>query len=92
MIVRSTTGGRLLDVLTFLIAVAALIIAIAAYARTGGMRDLRRQVDSITSTTEGMREKTADVLSRMERLIRGREKAPPEQERAEDRGDRPPSA
>lgn len=81
-----------MEVLTFLIAVLALVVAVMAYARTGGIRDLRRQVDSLNSVTEGVREKTADVLSRMERLIRGREKVPAEQERAEDRGDRPPPA
>lgn len=81
-----------MQVLTFLIAVLALIVAVMAYARTGGIQDLRRRVDSLDSAAEGVREKTADVLSRMERLIRGREKAAPEQDRAEDRADRPPPA
>jgi hypothetical protein len=72
--------------------VLALVVATMAYARTGGIKDLRRQVDSLNSASESVREKTADVLSRMERLIRGREKADPEESRGDERDDRPPRA
>ncbi|MBI4413142.1 MAG: hypothetical protein HY576_02080 [candidate division NC10 bacterium] len=71
---------RLVEVLTLIIAMLALVIAVIAYTRTGGIQDLRRQVDSLSSTTESVREKTADVFSRVERLIRGRDKSPQEQE------------
>jgi len=64
-----------MEVLTLLIAVAALVIAVAAYTRTGGIQDLRRQVDSLSSASESVREKTADALARLERLIRGRERS-----------------
>lgn len=69
-----------MEVVTLLIAVVALVIAVAAYTRTGGIQDLRRQVDSLSSASESVRDKTADAIARLEKLIRGREKPP------EDRG------
>ena len=73
--------------ITLLIAVVALIIAILAYQRTGGTADLKRQVDSATSSvdltkkvesltvmTDALREKTADALDRLEKMIRKTEK------------------
>jgi len=69
--------------ITLLIAVVALIIAILAYQRTGGTADLKRhmestsssldlkkQVDSLTAMTDALREKTADALDRLEKVIR----------------------
>ena len=74
--------------ITLLIAVVALIIAILAYQRTGGTADLKRQIDSATSSvdltkkvesltvmTDALREKTADALDRLEKMIRKTEKA-----------------
>ena len=56
--------------LTFIIAVAALVIAILAYKKAGGStEDLQRQMDSI-------RQKTADTLVRVERSLRGGEDKP----------------
>jgi|OpeIllAssembly_1097287.scaffolds.fasta_scaffold1019252_1 hypothetical protein len=73
--------------ITLLIAVVALIIAILAYQRTGGTADLKRQIDSATSSvdltkkvesltvmTDALREKTADALDRLEKMIRKTEK------------------
>jgi hypothetical protein len=73
--------------ITLLIAVVALIIAILAYQRTGGTADLKRamdsppssldlkkQVDSLAAVTDALREKTADALDRLERVIRKTEK------------------
>ena len=64
-----------METITFLIAVIALVIAIIAFRRTGGMGDTRRQLDLLSSKTEGIRDKTADALQRVEELIRGREKS-----------------
>lgn len=75
-----------MEVVTLLIAVVALVISVVAYMRTGGIQDLRRQVDSLSSASESVREKTADALARLERLIRGRERSPQEKE------DDPPSS
>ncbi len=73
--------------ITLLIAVVALIIAILAYQRTGGTADLKRQIDSaassvdlkkqvesLTAMTDTLREKTADTLDRLEKMIRKTEK------------------
>lgn len=74
--------------ITLLIAVVALIISILAYQRTGGTADLKRQIDSTSSSspdlkrqvdalmamTDSLREKTADALDRLEKVIRKTEK------------------
>ena len=69
--------------ITLLIAVVALIISILAYQRTGGTADLKRQLESATSSvdlkkqvealiavTDSLRDKTADTLDRLEKAIR----------------------
>ncbi|MCJ7749200.1 MAG: hypothetical protein MUP27_15800 [Desulfobacterales bacterium] len=76
-----------MDAITLLIAVVALIIAILAYQRTGGTAELKRQLESRTSSvdlkkqmdalvaiTDSLREKTADALDRLEKVIRKTEK------------------
>ena len=73
--------------ITLLIAVVALIIAILAYQRTGGTAELKRQIeagtsspelkkqmDALASMTDALREKTADALDRLEKVIRKTEK------------------
>jgi len=73
--------------ITLLIAVVALIISILAYQRTGGTADVRRQMDSSESygdlkkqveslgtMTDALREKTADALERLEKVLRRTEK------------------
>jgi hypothetical protein len=73
--------------ITLLIAVVALILAILAYQRTGGTAELRRQieagtsspelkkqVDALVAMTDSLREKTADALDRLEKVIRKTEK------------------
>ena len=76
-----------MEAVTLLIAVAALIISILAYQRTGGAAELKRQIESKTSSldlkqematlvtmTDALREKTADALDRLEKVIRKTEK------------------
>ena len=54
--------------ITFLIAVAALVIAILAFRKTGGSsEDLQRQMESV-------RQKTADTLAKMEKSLRVEDK------------------
>ena len=73
--------------ITLLIAVVALIISILAYQRAGGVADLKRQIESVTSSvdlkkqvdglktaTDSLREKTADALERLEKSIRRTDK------------------
>jgi hypothetical protein len=53
--------------INFIIAVAALVIAILAYRKAGGSsEDLQKQVDAV-------RQKTADTLARVEKSLRGSE-------------------
>lgn len=68
-----------MEIVTLIIAVAALVFAVIAFTRTGGIQDLRRQVEALGPTTATARDRTADALDRLERLIRGREK--PQEER-----------
>jgi len=67
-----------MDVLTLLIAIVALVIAILAFQRTGGINDLRQQMEDLSAKSEhaakGARDMTADALSRLETFIRGQQK------------------
>jgi hypothetical protein len=76
-----------MDAITLLIAVVALIIAILAYQRTGGTAELKRKIEStippedlkkqlnvLAAMTDSLREKTADTLDRLEKVIRKTEK------------------
>ena len=73
--------------ITLLIAVVALVLSILAYQRTGGTTDLKRhlesatssgdlkkQVETLTTMVDSLREKTADALDRLEKTIRKTEK------------------
>jgi len=54
--------------LILLVAVAALVVALLAYKRTGGSaRDLTRELEK---PLESLRDKTADTLSKIEKSIR----------------------
>lgn len=63
---------------TLIIAVVALVVAIAAYYRTGGVTVLKKQVESLTDAggtmvskaTDSLRDKTADVLEKVEEAVR----------------------
>jgi len=50
-----------MEILTFLIAIVALIIAVMAFQRTGGAKDLRKS--------------TAELLAKMEKKVREEEAA-----------------
>jgi hypothetical protein len=76
-----------MEAITLLIAIVALIIAILAYQRTGGTAELKRQIesrasspdikkqmDALVAMTESLREKTADALDRLEKVVRKTEK------------------
>ncbi len=44
-----------MQILTFIIAIIALIISILAYRRTGGAKELRQKVDSLSSSMESLK-------------------------------------
>jgi hypothetical protein len=68
-----------MEFLTFLIAIAALVIAVLAFQRTGGIHDLRKQMEDLSEkseqATKGARDLTADALGRFESFIRGQDKS-----------------
>jgi len=48
--------------ITFIIAIIALIISILAYRRTGGAKELKKTVDSLSTTMESLKDRTGDSL------------------------------
>jgi len=78
-----------------IISIVALVIAIVAYYRTGGVADLKKQIEALTragetivsEATDSLRDKTADVLEKVGETVRGDEevkkqpKTAPKQER-----------
>jgi hypothetical protein len=78
-----------MEAFTLLIAVLALGIAIVAFKRTGGIEELRHQVEGLGGKSETAREKTADALNRLEHLIRGKEKPRTEKEEKPDEPTKP---
>lgn len=74
-----------METVTLVIAVVALVIAVVAFMRTGGIQDVRRQVEAISSRTETVRGQFADALDRLEHLVRGGER-PERQEKSGSEG------
>jgi len=66
-----------MEVFTLLIALVALVIAVIAFQRTGGIKELRQEVDSLSSRTESVRGRTANLLDRFEQVVRGKNKTAP---------------
>jgi len=69
--------------LALIIAVVALVIAIAAYRRTGGVVELQNHIQTLSSTTDSVRDRTADALNRLEQLVRGGKDRPKPDDRSE---------
>lgn len=46
-----------MEYVSFLIAIIALIISILAYQRTGGAKELKQKVDSLSSSMESLKER-----------------------------------
>lgn len=63
-----------MDVLALIVAIAALIIAVLAFRRTGGIDLLRADLESASEalgrTAHAARERTADLLEQLEGKIR----------------------
>ena len=70
-----------------IISLISLGVSVVAYHRTGGTtellkkiessassEDLKKQMDALTTITDALREKTADALERLEKVIRKTEK------------------
>ena len=82
--------------LALIIAIIALFLAFLAYQKVGGIGDLKKQTevltqigDAIIKATNSLREKTADVLDKMEAGLRAREqKAGGKKEAKEEGGEK----
>ncbi|MFQ5988613.1 MAG: hypothetical protein ACE5K9_01740 [Candidatus Methylomirabilales bacterium] len=67
-----------MEIVSLVISVVALVIAVAAFMRTGGIQELQTQVKAMTPKKDDLRTKTADALDRLGRAVRGpREGEPP---------------
>jgi hypothetical protein len=54
---------------TFIISIIALVISILAYRRTGGAKELKKTVDSLSSTMESLKDRAGEELKeRVEHL------------------------
>jgi hypothetical protein len=70
-----------MEVLAIILSLIAIAMSYVALQRTGGLtgglKDLKQQMDHLTSKTEdvakGARETTADILHRLEHMVRGSE-------------------
>ena len=61
--IRNQKGASFLSVLTFIIAVAALVLSIIAYNRTGGtISNLKSELRDFQSKVEALKEDTARQL------------------------------
>jgi len=80
-----------MEAITLLIALLALVISVIAFQRTGGIRELRQEVETLSSKSESMRDRTANVLDRFGQVVRGKSKTvpPPKQEPDEEPGTNP---
>jgi hypothetical protein len=78
-----------MTVVSLLISIAALIVAIIAYHRSGGaVEEMKKRVEELGITTESMRTKTADLLNSFEKKLRGEDK--PSRDPSTDQKDEPP--
>lgn len=64
-----------MEVLAIILSLVAVAMSYIALQRTGGLKDIRQQMDHLHSKTEdvakGARDTTADILQRLEHMIRG---------------------
>ena len=83
-----------MEAFALIISIIALIIAIVAYQKAGGRAgDLKKHTETLThvgetvaKATDSLRDKTADILDKMEAVVRGaeeRREAPKAREEAE---------
>jgi hypothetical protein len=63
--------GRGTAFLALLISIAALVIAMMAYQRTGADLKLRERVESLQHALDSARQETAKALDQLEELVRG---------------------
>ncbi len=70
--------------LALIISVIALILSIWAVKTIGGMKEIKKEVESLSSLGESLRKKTADLLDRVEKKVRGEEREEKREDQKED--------
>ena len=82
-----------MDVLALIIAIIALFMAYMAVQKVGGLGDLKKQTEVLTQigeaiikATNSLREKTADVLDKLETGLRAREQKTGTKKEAKEEG------
>lgn len=88
-----------MEYVSLILSVIALIIAILAYQKVGGLGELRKQIDQIASSaelkksiesvaaaTESIKEKTAEAIGKLEATL----KRPSKEERPPAKVEKPP--
>ena len=63
-----------MEVVALIISGIALFIAVIAFQRTGGFKDLRGRTSAVSSLTQKVRDRAANILEGLERIIRGKGK------------------
>lgn len=63
-----------MELLSLLLSIVALVLAGMAFNRTGGLRDVRRQLDALSRKAESARELAANTIDKLEDIVRGGEK------------------
>ncbi len=74
-----------MEAFTLLLALVALVIAVIAFQRTGGIKELREKIDTLSPSTESVRDRTANMLDRFEQAVRGKTKTAPPTKREPDK-------
>lgn len=64
----------------FILSILALVISFLALKRAGGVREVKKEIESLSSMGESLRKKSADILDRLEKRVRGEEKVKGETE------------
>jgi len=67
----------------FIISIIALGLSVLAMKRTGGVAEMKKEVESLSSLGESLRKKSADILDRLEKRVRGEEKSTVKQDGGE---------
>ncbi len=72
-----------MSLLALVIGVIALVIAVLAYQKAGGVRDLQEQAEALRFVADNLREKTADALDKLEKSLRKPEGKKEKEEKTE---------
>ena len=62
--------------LAFLIALIALVVAVLAYRRTGGVQELSSRIETLSANAGPLRDKAADTLERLSDAVRQKKQDP----------------